>query len=142
MPCPCLLVAGFAVGIVGDIGDVQRGSHGPLRRDDHVWGGETWSRSEAQVFSGKWIVDEFTPGDDWDGPYYGADWGFAADPTVLVRAWINDKRLYIEHEAFPVGCELDDTPALFESAFACIFAPGAILRKEEVTYHPGFYRVH
>ena len=89
---------------------------------DHVWGGETWSRSEAQVFSGKWIVDEFTPvsggrdrSKNWDGPYYGADWGFAADPTVLVRAWIYDKRLYIEHEAFAVGCELDDTPALFDS---------------------------
>jgi len=82
---------------------------------DHVWGGETWSRSEAQVFNGKWIVDEFTPGDDWDGPYYGADWGFAADPTVLVRAWIHDNHLYIEHEAFAVGCELDDTPDLFDS---------------------------
>jgi hypothetical protein len=39
------------------------------------------------VFSGKWIVDEFTPitGDhdaskNWDGPYFGANWGFSTDP--------------------------------------------------------------
>jgi hypothetical protein len=43
--------------------------------------------ADAQVFSGKWIVDEFTPitGDhdaskNWDGPYFGANWGFSTDP--------------------------------------------------------------
>jgi phage terminase large subunit len=88
---------------------------------DHVWGGETWSRSNAQVFGGKWIVDEFMPvaGDrdeskNWDGPYFGADWGFSTDPTVLLKMWVHDKRLYIENEAYKVGCDIVDTPKLFD----------------------------
>ena len=73
---------------------------------DHVWGGEYWTRTDAQIFGGKWRVDEFEPGADWDGPYQGADWGFAVDPTTLVRVWIGDNRLWIEHEAYGVGVDL------------------------------------
>ena len=80
----------------------------------HVWLGECRSYSDAQVLNGKWIVDAFEPAADWDGPYQGADWGFAKDPTVLVRCWIHDRDLYIEHEAYGVEVPLDDTPALFE----------------------------
>ena len=82
----------------------------------HIWEGEPKTNSDAQVLNGKWIVDEFTPGADWDGPYYGADWGFATDPTVLIRLWIHDKVLYVEYEAYQVGCEITKTGELFESA--------------------------
>ena len=75
----------------------------------HIWEGECWERSDAQVLSGKWIVDEFEPGADWDGPYFGADWGFATDPTTLVKLWVSDRRLYVEAESYAVGLELDDT---------------------------------
>lgn len=78
-----------------------------LRRDPeahaHVWGGEPWMRSDAQVFAGKYRVEEFEPEDHWDGPYYGADWGFARDPTTLTRNWIVDSRLYIEYDERGVG---------------------------------------
>jgi phage terminase large subunit len=50
----------------------------------------------------------------WQGPFQGADWGFSADPTVLVRCWIFQRVLYIEYEAFAVGCDIDKTPALFD----------------------------
>lgn len=46
-------------------------------------------------------------------PHFGADWGFAVDPTVLVRCWHWDRTLYIDAEAYKVGCEIDYTPALF-----------------------------
>jgi phage terminase large subunit len=87
----------------------------------HVWGGETWKRSDAQVFNGVWVIDDFLPvvgshddSKNWHGPYFGADWGFSQDPTVLLKMWVHDKRLYIEHEAYKVGCDIVDTPKLFD----------------------------
>jgi len=80
----------------------------------HVWEGEVLKRSAAQILAGKWKIDDFAPGPEWDGPYFGADWGFSQDPTTLLKVWINDGNLYVEHEAYKVGCELDDTPALFD----------------------------
>jgi phage terminase large subunit len=88
----------------------------------HVWGGETWRRNDAQVFNGMWAVDGFQPmlgahdtSRNWLGPYFGADWGFSQDPTVLLKMWIHEKRLYIEHEAYKVGCDIVDTPKLFDT---------------------------
>jgi phage terminase large subunit len=81
----------------------------------HVWLGECRSYSDAQVLANKWRVEAFEPQTGWDGPYYGADWGFAKDPTALVRAWVDGRDLYIEHEAWGVEVELDHTPALFDS---------------------------
>jgi phage terminase large subunit len=43
----------------------------------------------------------------------GADWGFAVDPTTLVRCHIIGRTLYIDFEAYRVGCEIMDTPDLF-----------------------------
>lgn len=37
------------------------------------------------------------------------------DPTALVRCFIQGERLYIDQEAYGVGVELDETPALFDS---------------------------
>lgn len=79
----------------------------------HVWGGEPWRRSEAEVLSGKWEVEEFEPGDHWGGPYFGADWGFARDPTVLVKCWIADSRLLIGHETGGINWDNDHTARKF-----------------------------
>lgn len=79
----------------------------------HIWGGAYQRNSEARVFR-NWKVEEFeTP--DSARFYYGADWGFATDPTVLVRGWLDGRTLYVDHEAYRVGCEIDHTPALFET---------------------------
>lgn len=80
----------------------------------HVWEGHCRTRSDAQVLKGKVRIEAFTPGANWDGPYYGADWGFADDPTALVRLWIYDRTLYVEHEAWGVGVEIDHLPAFFD----------------------------
>jgi phage terminase large subunit len=85
-------------------------------RHAHIWLGEPWSRSDAQVFRGRYTVREFeTPADSYF--YVGADFGFAVDPDVIVRAFISDDEttLYVDAEAYGHGVDIVDTPALFES---------------------------
>lgn len=75
-----------------------------------VWDGAYRENSDAQVFSGKYKIGEFTPDEDkWHGPYNGLDFGFAQDPTAAVVCWVHDDRLWIEHEAGKVGLDIDDT---------------------------------
>jgi phage terminase large subunit len=81
---------------------------------DYVWGGNPRTNLSAQIFHGKYVVSEFEPCDGWDGPYLGADWGFAADPTVLMRCWIDGRKLLVDGEAYGFGVELDRVPGLFE----------------------------
>lgn len=87
-------------------------------RFQHVWNGAFQSHSEARVFK-NWRMayfDEAMILKTCQGPYYGADWGFAQDPTVLVCLWVDhvNKLIYIRHEAYEVGCKIQDTPVLFE----------------------------
>lgn len=90
-----------------------------LRRVDfdayrHVWEGECAVSSAAQVLRDKVEVAAFEPQADWDGAYFGADWGFASDPTAAVKLWIHDKKLYLEYEVYGVGVEIDALPAFFD----------------------------
>lgn len=81
---------------------------------DHVWEGNPRSISDACVFKNKFVVEDFTPGDPKNTIfYYGADWGFATDPTTLTRCFIVDNHLYIDYEAYGVGVELNEIPELF-----------------------------
>ncbi len=82
-----------------------------------------------------WRVEAFdTPADA--GFLLGADWGFARDPTVLLRCFAVGRALFVDHEAYRVGCEIDRTPALFdtvpESRRATIIADSA--RPETISY--------
>lgn len=90
-------------------------SHDPGKYQ-HIWLGEPVKHSEALVFYGKWRIDTFEAPEDAIF-YYGADWGFSQDPTVLVRMYVDQKRriLYIDHEVYGVGIEIDETPALFNT---------------------------
>jgi phage terminase large subunit len=77
----------------------------------HVWCGQYIQNSEAKVFK-NWKTEDFdTPNDAMF--HFGADWGFANDPTVLVRCFVIGRKLYIDYEAWQVGCEILDTPDLF-----------------------------
>lgn len=78
----------------------------------HIWLGKYQQNSEARVFR-NWSIEEFeAPA----GAVFrlGADWGFAVDPSVLVRCYIDGRRLYIDYEAHMVGCEIDQLPDLFD----------------------------
>nr|QRW43084.1 MAG: terminase large subunit [Caudoviricetes sp.] len=81
----------------------------------HVWGGKPWARSDAQVLAGKWRVMDFTPDKSWQGPYFGADWGFSHDPTVLIKCYTHDNRLYLDHEAGGVQLDTDALVRAFDS---------------------------
>lgn len=79
----------------------------------HVWLGEYNSISEATVFR-NWREGVLDIPEE-ARPLFGADWGFAVDPTVGVRCWLlSDRLLYIDKEVYQVGCEIDETPALFD----------------------------
>lgn len=89
----------------------------------HVWAGGYVRNSEARVFR-NWQIQEFdTPADAV--LRFGGDWGFAIDPTVLLRAFVGrwengqavadtkGRALFLDYEAYKVGCEIDETPSLF-----------------------------
>ena len=77
----------------------------------HIWEGAYLENSRAQVFADRYRVADFEPGADWDGPYYGLDFGFAQDPTAGIKCWVYGGALYIERELYQVGLELDATAA-------------------------------
>lgn len=77
----------------------------------HIWRGGYLKSSEARVFK-NYRVEAFDTPDDVTF-YFGADWGFSVDPSVLVRCFIVGRRLYVDYEAYRVGCEIDDLPKLF-----------------------------
>ncbi len=77
----------------------------------HVWRGEYVRNSETRVFK-NWKIEDFeAPRDAMHR--LGADWGFSVDPTVLVRCHIIGRTLYVDYEAYMVGCEITSTPDLF-----------------------------
>lgn len=77
----------------------------------HVWLGGYLSNSEARVFR-NWSIEEFDTPEDATHRF-GADWGFASDPTVLIRCHVIGRTIFVDHEAYRVGCEIMDTPDLF-----------------------------
>jgi phage terminase large subunit len=77
----------------------------------HVWEGQYQSSSEARVFR-NWTVEEFDIKPDWI-LRQGADWGFSVDPSVIVQCAIEGRKLYVTHEAYRIGCEIDMLPDLF-----------------------------
>ena len=106
--------------------DLRRDMERDKRRDPdkyaHVWLGRYRTRSEARVFH-NWSVEDFPDPPPKTRFYFGADWGYSIDPTVLVRCWINGTKLMVDHEAYAVGCEIDNTPALFDKIPGARFWP-------------------
>lgn len=82
---------------------------------EHIWNGAFLTLTDAQVFGGKFSVEEFEVGRDWNGPYHGMDFGFAQDPTTAGEQWVFNDTLYIRREAHKIGLELDDTAAFIKA---------------------------
>lgn len=84
---------------------------------EHIWLGKPRKISAAVIFAGKYVVEPFDE-DLWkQAPrlHFGADFGFAQDPSTLLRCFIHDETLYIEYEAYGVGVEIDELPQLYDS---------------------------
>lgn len=87
---------------------------------DHVWEGKLQKNSNAAVFRRRVLVESFGNPHEDTRIFYGADWGFANDPTALIRFWVTEnpdhsQELWISHEAFGYRVEIDETPQLFDS---------------------------
>lgn len=84
---------------------------------EHIWLGKPKSISEAVIFKRRYKVEAF-PDDLWqqaDRLFFGADFGFANDPSTLIRMFMLGTRLYIEYEAYGVGVELDEMAQFYDS---------------------------
>ena len=82
----------------------------------HIWRGRPRKISQAAIFADKVLVEAF-PDDLWeqaDRLFYGADFGFATDPSTLIRFFILGRKLHISHEAYGVGVELDHMPEFYD----------------------------
>jgi len=108
--------------------DMERDKRRDPEKYQHIWRGKYQIRTEAQVFKNWRSVPFETPKNATHR--FGGDFGFAVDPTVLMRCFIgrwqddnpdsgvaiaddNGRVLFIDYEAYKVGCEIDHTPALF-----------------------------
>ena len=102
----------------------------------HVWEGDCVTLSNAIIFRDKCTIEAFATPAHVERFFFGADWGFATDPTALVRMFIQDGNLYIDHEAVGYGIEIDHLPALFDKVPGArqwpIKADGA--RPETISY--------
>jgi phage terminase large subunit len=76
-----------------------------------IWLGKYNKSGDKRVLK-NWHIEDF------DAPrdaifWLGIDWGFSGDPTAMVRCFSIGRKLYVDWEAYEVGCELEDTPSLF-----------------------------
>lgn len=79
---------------------------------EHIWLGKTVVNTEAQVYHDKFELKDFETPENVTF-YYGADWGFANDPTAVLRCFIKEQCLYIDYESGGVGVEFEELPQLF-----------------------------
>lgn len=100
-------------------------------RHAHIWLGETVKFSAAAVLRDKWryatpeeaawMEDPTQPHPagvigQVGGPYYGLDFGFSQDPTAGSRSFTHATSLYITHEMYELGLEVDHIPAAIKIA--------------------------
>ncbi len=88
---------------------------------NHTWLGHCEKHSDAQIFKGKWISQNFvTPSSAVF--YHGIDWGNSAtDPTVLVRCFILNRKLYIDKAKFCYQVDISDLPGLLSRAVPTVY---------------------
>ena len=87
---------------------------------NHIWLGQARQISDALVFKNKYVSEYFeTPLHDYPDLvfYYGCDFGYAKDPSTLVRSFIIDNTLYIDQEVYGIGIEIDALPTFYNSIY-------------------------
>lgn len=111
---------------------------------EHIWLGLPLKISDAIIFNKKYVVREFSD-QLWqkaDRLFFGADFGFANDPSTLIRSFPIERdedgkrRLYIEHEAYGTHVELDEMAEFYESVPGAVEWPikGDSARPETISY--------
>jgi phage terminase large subunit len=97
------------------LSDIIRNQAEDMMRQDyekylHIWMGGYRNYTVSQVLK-NWVSRKVTLDPNWDGPYYGNDWGFSDDPTTAVECWVNGKFLYISRESHEYHLTLERTAA-------------------------------
>ncbi len=84
----------------------------------HVWEGFPREVSDALILRGKYVAESFEVQQSWAGPYHGLDYGFARDPSAALRCYVDDetRTLYVTHEFWALGAEIDALPTSLEAA--------------------------
>jgi phage terminase large subunit len=82
-------------------------------RYEWVWMGKPRRLSAARIFAGKVRVATFDPPADCRF-FHGADWGFAQDPTVIVRSYIAGRSLFVDYAEYGYGVEMQELNILFD----------------------------
>lgn len=93
--------------------DQQRDKRRDKEKHDHVWLGGYRKNSDSQVFR-NWKVARFDAPPAGTPLYFGADWGFSIDPTVLICCFVIGRTLYVWREVWQIGCAVDRRGALFD----------------------------
>ncbi len=102
---------------------------------DHVWEGGYLTISDAIIFAKRTAIEAFeTPKDARF--FLGADFGFANDPSTLIRSFIRDERLFVDYEAYGHHVEIDELAQLYDSVPASRAWPikGDAARPETISY--------
>lgn len=81
---------------------------------EHVWRGKVKKYANALIFKGKIRIESFEAPEGTQ-LFFGADFGFSVDPSVLGRMFIQDRKLFIEYEAYGVGIEIEELPAFYDT---------------------------
>jgi phage terminase large subunit len=80
----------------------------------HIWRGGYWQNSEARVFKNWRVGAEEEFANVGVAEYrLGADFGYSIDPSCLVRGYLRGQTLFIDYEAYKIGCEIEQLPELF-----------------------------
>jgi phage terminase large subunit len=110
----------------------------------HKWLGQCVRAHDAQIFYGKWKIEEFETPEGMQF-YYGADWGFSQDPSCAVRNFIKDECLYIDYEVWGYGVDIDKLPELFSKipGMKENYSTADSARPETISYmqRNGFFRM-
>lgn len=80
---------------------------------EHIWLGKFKKYSQSLIFGNKFVI-ESCEAPEFQEFLFGADWGYADDPTTLLRMYIDNKILYIDYEAYSAGIEINDIPSFFK----------------------------
>lgn len=102
-----------------ELEETRLDDYNTLSSDDYnwIWEGHTRKYSDAQIFAHYYHAedyDAYVPMSKRDY-FYGLDFGYAKDPTALIRMFFYEGYLFIDGEARQIECGLDNTPDLMDS---------------------------
>ena len=83
---------------------------------EHVWLGKIKKYSQSLIISPQKIrIEAFDEPAFGTQFFYGADFGFSGDPTVLGKMFIKDNKLFIIEEAYGHGVEIPELHQFFST---------------------------